>query len=191
MYVRHRQSHWTVLSGAVMVLCSLTPLARAELSITWHTVDAGGHTFSGGGTYDLGGTCGQPDAGVVLGGTYRLGGGFWRGGQGLSGVVAGPGGEFELPAPVTFLVQTDARNPFTTQTGIRLELPTAQPVDVRIFDHAGRLVCRVFEGWLPPGRHSLVWVGDAHDGRQAPAGVYLLQVRVGDHITHKRLVYFR
>jgi len=38
-----------------------------------------GHTFSSGGGYTLGGTVGQPDAGVLSGGGYTLAGGFWGG----------------------------------------------------------------------------------------------------------------
>jgi len=53
-------------------------LAGYELS--WWTVDAGGQTFSSGGSYTLGGTAGQADAGVLSGGGYTLGGGFWGGG---------------------------------------------------------------------------------------------------------------
>ena len=49
--------------------------------ITWWTVDGGGHTWSSGGYYELGGTIGQPDAGYLVGGTYTLGGGFWEGGE--------------------------------------------------------------------------------------------------------------
>ena len=41
---------------------------------------AGGQTSSQGGDYSLGGTIGQPDAGVLSGGEYTLGGRFWRGG---------------------------------------------------------------------------------------------------------------
>jgi hypothetical protein len=48
--------------------------------LSWWTVDGGGYTFSSGGGYTLGGTAGQPDAGVLSGGGYVLGGGFWRGG---------------------------------------------------------------------------------------------------------------
>jgi hypothetical protein len=48
--------------------------------LSWNTVDGGGHTFSTGGRYTLGGTIGQPDAGALTGGGYTLGGGFWRGG---------------------------------------------------------------------------------------------------------------
>ncbi len=48
--------------------------------LTWNSVDGGGVTFGTGGGYSLGGTAGQPDAGLLQGGGYTLGGGFWRGG---------------------------------------------------------------------------------------------------------------
>lgn len=47
--------------------------------LTWNTIDGGGATFSTGGSYSLGGTIGQPDAGSMSGGTYQLAGGFWGG----------------------------------------------------------------------------------------------------------------
>ncbi|MBN2560822.1 MAG: hypothetical protein JXQ75_07825 [Phycisphaerae bacterium] len=48
-----------------------------DYGIDWHTVDGGGKMWSIGGDYELGGTIGQPDAGVMTGGTYALTGGFW------------------------------------------------------------------------------------------------------------------
>jgi len=50
-------------------------------TLNWWTVDGGGATLSTGGGYSLGGTAGQPDAGVLDGGGYTLGGGFWKGGR--------------------------------------------------------------------------------------------------------------
>jgi len=44
--------------------------------LTWWTIDNGGGTSTGG-NYMLSGTLGQPDAGVLSGGTYSLIGGFW------------------------------------------------------------------------------------------------------------------
>ncbi len=186
-----RPAPGVVLVCLALALCCAAWPARADLSLTWHTIDAGGLTLGAGGTYSLGGTAGQPDAGVALGGHYHLGGGFWRGGQGFSGVGECPGPEQELPVPVAFRVLTDDPNPFTTQTSIRLDLPEGRPVDACIFDHTGRLVNRIYEGWLPPGRHNLVWTGNSASGRQVPTGIYLLQMRVGDHTTRKRLVFFK
>ena len=45
--------------------------------LTWSTIDGGGATFSTGGSYSLGGTIGQPDAGSMSGPGYTLTGGFW------------------------------------------------------------------------------------------------------------------
>lgn len=47
--------------------------------LTWSTIDGGGAMFSTGGTYSLGGTVGQHDAGTPSGGSYTLVGGFWGG----------------------------------------------------------------------------------------------------------------
>jgi hypothetical protein len=55
-------------------------LAAGSYDLSWWTVDGGGHTFSAGGGYSLGGSIGQPDAGPVMsGGGYVLVGGFWSG----------------------------------------------------------------------------------------------------------------
>jgi hypothetical protein len=63
--------------------------------LSWSTVDGGGYTFSTGGAYSLGGTAGQPDAGLLSGGGYTLAGGFWPG-----GAVAAPGYLIYLPLVV-------------------------------------------------------------------------------------------
>ena len=74
---------FALLLLASVVLAQSGDGASASLSIgydlSWWTVDGGGATFSTGGGYALGGTVGQPDAGVLTGGDYTLGGGFWRG----------------------------------------------------------------------------------------------------------------
>ena len=55
-------------------------------SIDWFTIDGGGGTSTGG-VYSVSGTIGQPDAGVMGGGSYSLVGGFW----GILAAVQTPG----------------------------------------------------------------------------------------------------
>ena len=43
------------------------------------TIDGGGDMLSVGGGFELSGTIGQPDAGVLSGGGFTLAGGFWFG----------------------------------------------------------------------------------------------------------------
>jgi uncharacterized repeat protein (TIGR02543 family) len=52
-----------------------------DYDLTWNTFDGSGATFSTGEDFVLGGTIGQPEAGVMSGGDFVLGGGFWMGGQ--------------------------------------------------------------------------------------------------------------
>jgi len=71
-----------LLTSAVLAQSGDGTSARlsASYDLSWWTVDGGGYTFSTGGAYTLGGTIGQPEAGVLTGGDYTLGGGFWGGG---------------------------------------------------------------------------------------------------------------
>lgn len=48
-----------------------------EFEITRSTIDGGGVMRSTGGDFELSGTIGQPDAGVMSGGDFELAGGFW------------------------------------------------------------------------------------------------------------------
>ena len=58
---------------------AFAPLVDPGFELSWDSIDGGGGTSSGG-VYELSGTIGQPDAGVVMtGGSYGLIGGFWPG----------------------------------------------------------------------------------------------------------------
>ncbi len=65
--------------------CALTAVATLltgvaiadEFEITRSTLDGGGVMNSTGGDFELSGTIGQPDAGVMTGDDFELSGGFW------------------------------------------------------------------------------------------------------------------
>ncbi len=76
----------TMIASGLAGLRDLSGLPRAHAQtgggydLTWSTMDGGGDMFSTGGSYSLGGTIGQPDAGAWSGGGHILAGGFWSGG---------------------------------------------------------------------------------------------------------------
>ena len=87
------RKHLSLIHPGLLVLTGLLVLGSLLLSITvraleptevydlsWYSIDGGGHTWSTGGSYTLGGTVGQPDAGKQSGGSHTLRGGFWVGG---------------------------------------------------------------------------------------------------------------
>jgi hypothetical protein len=79
----------TIILASALALLLFVSIAFAQggYDLSWWTVDGGGDTFSQGGSYSLGGTAGQPHAGVLMdGGSYTLAGGFW----GSGGLAEGP-----------------------------------------------------------------------------------------------------
>ena len=65
---------FVLLTVILLMLASIPVLAQTDgvFDLTWSSVDGGGGTFSTGGSYSLGGSIGQPDAGYMSGGVYTL-----------------------------------------------------------------------------------------------------------------------
>ena len=56
----------TCASIAIAATTSLAGPSGGAFEITWHTIDAGGTTSTSGGSFELAGTIGQPDAGAAI-----------------------------------------------------------------------------------------------------------------------------
>ncbi|MFC1781952.1 hypothetical protein ACFL02_00010 [Planctomycetota bacterium] len=68
-----------IMPLVILVAISSTQAQSGDgYDLSWNTIDGGGGK-SMGGAYELEGTIGQPDAGVMEGGGYILAGGFWPG----------------------------------------------------------------------------------------------------------------
>jgi hypothetical protein len=79
-----------VLVAASALLSSAASLAQTGYALRSNTVDGGGTVDASGGPRRLGGTTGQPDAGVLANGTYQINGGFWGGIVGATPVTPSP-----------------------------------------------------------------------------------------------------
>ena len=82
----------------ILISCWLLPMMvlAQSYSVDWYKVAGGGGTSTGG-TYEVNGTIGQPDAsGAMSGGNYSVTGGFWS----LINVVQTPG------APTLYISQS-------------------------------------------------------------------------------------
>ena len=65
------------LSTAILVLAIAPSALTQDFDLSRYTIDGGGEMHSTGGDFELSGTIGQPDAGVLTGGGFQLTGGFW------------------------------------------------------------------------------------------------------------------
>jgi hypothetical protein len=89
-----------LLRTFLLLLLLLPTLAQSggPYDLSWSTVDGGGGTFSTGGSYILGGSIGQADAGSLSGGSYAVSGGFWlcMAAEVTAAAIAGGGSDITL-----------------------------------------------------------------------------------------------
>jgi len=83
----------TMRTNALIIMLTALGLATVAgadpFQIDWFTMDGGGGMSSAGGSFELSGTIGQPDAGFMTGGGFELEGGFWPGAFPAAGGVPG------------------------------------------------------------------------------------------------------
>jgi hypothetical protein len=193
MGIPRRASRGWWVAVLVGLLAAITEGNADPLSIGRWTVDSGGSAYVTTGTFTLGGTAGQPDAGVLANGLFLLTGGFW--GPGLVPTTAvdpepepAPSGE---PLPLALRLYPAAPNPLSDRTQIRFDLPEPLAVEVRMYDVTGAQVRVLAEGSFPAGHHAVRWDGADSQGRHVRAGLYWARVRLGTVVRTQRLVVLR
>ena len=82
-------------------------------------------------------------------------------------------------------------NPFTTGVRLRFEIPSALPVQLDVFDAAGRRVRSLVDGSLPAGHHALGWDGEGDGATPLAAGAYFVRLRVPGHQVTRKVVRSR
>ncbi len=74
-------------------------------------------------------------------------------------------------------IRSIAPNPFRATTNISIALPAPGPVQLDVFDLAGRHVSTLLNQPLPAGNHTA-----AFDGSELPPGVYLVRMTSGSDL---------
>jgi hypothetical protein len=95
-----------------------------------------------------------------------------------------PGGE----TTAGVLLRQNYPNPFNPSTRIDFTLESAGPVEIAVFDVAGRRVATLHEGTLDAGDHHAVWNGRGDDGRPAAAGRYQYVLKTATTRTTRSMV---
>lgn len=92
--------------------------------------------------------------------------------------------------PITALaLLPPSPNPMRSVAELRFELPRTGPVDLAIFDAAGRRVRHLLAGDLfPAGRHAVAWDGADDHGATVVGGVYFARIQGGGETRNRVLV---
>ena len=126
------------------------------------------------------------DAGVVPGASYR-----YR----VIAVGADAGlASFEVvvaPIAVELVLEQNHPNPFNPVTTISFVLPEGGPVELEIFDVAGKVVSTVVNETLPAGRHSFVWNGRMASGESASSGMYVYRLRTSAGVVSRKMTLLK
>ncbi|QHT70013.1 T9SS type A sorting domain-containing protein [Rhodocytophaga rosea] len=79
-------------------------------------------------------------------------------------------------------------NPFQDQTTIEYHLPDKSHVSVRVFNSTGAEMAILTNGVKEAGIHTIEWNGKDIQGREVPAGMYILQLIKGGKISVYKLI---
>lgn len=97
--------------------------------------------------------------------------------------------------PLAFAAYRPVPNPFSARSTIRFDLPSAPagtwPVEVSVYNVAGRRVRTLVRQPLAAGSYSYDWDGRDDGGVRLAAGIYFMQIVAGPNSARDRIVYLR
>ncbi len=110
---------------------------------------------------------------------FRIDAAIGRDRAGVTNALDLPPAEIVAALPRVAMLYPAHPNPFNPETVIPFFIPSGPDVEVeiRIFDLLGRVVRELSSGPLSSGHHQVVWHGRDEAGRQAGAGVYLVEMQ--------------
>ncbi len=100
-------------------------------------------------------------------------------------------GAADEPETAIFRFRPCYPNPFTLDTTMHLTLPATEPVTVRIYNPAGRLVTTLVDAPLAAGRHLIRWDGTDGTGNRVASGVYFVRLEAGPDEALRKVVLLR
>jgi len=90
----------------------------------------------------------------------------------------------ELKAPITFTFP----HPLIPPATIRLQLPHAANIQIRVCDLKGKSVATVLNQTLGTGAHSLQWDGKNNAGNALPYGMYVFELRAANSVWAEKFI---
>lgn len=105
---------------------------------------------------------------------------------GASSISAATDVEAEPSIPTSFQVYQNYPNPFNPTTNISFSVPSAQHVEVTVYDMIGRKVSTLFNGTAPAGITKVKF-----NGQELSSGVYIYSVKTNTNTISKKLVLMK
>ncbi|HET9233337.1 MAG TPA: FlgD immunoglobulin-like domain containing protein, partial [Candidatus Eisenbacteria bacterium] len=96
--------------------------------------------------------------------------------------------EETLEAPTAHILSPGKPNPFAISTVLTYAIPSPSPVNIAVFDAAGRNVRTLVSGPAEAGVHSVRWDGRDSEGNRLAAGVYFVRFEGAASVLAQKVV---
>jgi len=171
------------LSGIVF----LVPFVAGATTLE-RTAVSGGAVAVADASFSLRGTVGEAGVvGLASGASLILQERFWAGHLRQIATVA-PSSEGEAEVEFENHLRQNFPNPFRGTTSISFTVGQPSPVNLSVYDVAGRRVATLVNGVHEPGRNRVVWDGRDGSGHRVAAGIYFYRLEIGSWMRTKKLL---
>ncbi|HEX2867849.1 MAG TPA: fibronectin type III domain-containing protein [Ignavibacteriales bacterium] len=93
--------------------------------------------------------------------------------------------------PAEFEVAQNYPNPFNPSTTIKVSLPAAAFLSVKIYNMLGQEVRTLINARTQAGVHQVIWHGEDNSGSILPSGAYIYRVRAGNNVTSGKMMFLK
>ncbi|MFQ5769914.1 MAG: T9SS type A sorting domain-containing protein [bacterium] len=93
--------------------------------------------------------------------------------------------------PTMYKLHQNYPNPFNPTTKIEYEIQKTGFANLKIYNSLGQLVRTLVNEPKEVGNHSIIWDGRDDNKQIVPSGIYFYQLRIGDFVSNKRMIFLK
>ena len=82
-------------------------------------------------------------------------------------------------------------NPFNPSTVIQYDIPELSQISLTLYDLSGREINQLVKEIQPPGLKTVVWDGKDFMGNRMGAGIYIYQLKSGNYVESKKMIFVK
>ena len=91
-------------------------------------------------------------------------------------------------SPMSFALHQNYPNPFNPRTTIAFQLPTAEHVELAVYNMMGQKIKTLIAVEKPAGAHTVSWDSQDNLGKGVVSGVYFYRLQFGDIVKTKKMI---
>ncbi len=91
--------------------------------------------------------------------------------------------------PDEIVMEENSPNPFNPNTQIKFGLPSQQNVEIDIYSITGQKIITLVNNTMSAGYHTVNWNATDANGAKVSSGVYIYQLRCGNEVFTKKMIF--